>query len=76
VGLTRDETNGSLAFIENFKDDENGVDGFRDGFSVAVSPDGLNLYAVGFGDDAVAVFARDAGTGRLTFVEVIRNREK
>ena len=76
VGLARDEASGSLAFIQDFKDDENGVDGFRDGFSVAVSPDGLNLYATGFGDNAVAVFARHIDTGQLTFVEVIRNREE
>jgi DNA-binding beta-propeller fold protein YncE len=34
--------------------------------SVAVSPDGKNVYVASFGQDAVSVFARDRATGALT----------
>lgn len=33
--------------------------------SVALSPDGVNLYATGAGEDAIQIFTRDAQTGAL-----------
>ncbi len=41
--------------------------------SVTVSPGGQSVYVAGYGDDAVAVFSRDADTGRLTFLEAIKD---
>jgi hypothetical protein len=41
--------------------------------TVPLSPDGAHVYAAGWNDDAVAVFARDAGTGALTFIEAQRD---
>ena len=35
-------------------------------YDVAVSPDGLHVYAASFNDDSVAVFDRNATTGELT----------
>ncbi len=52
----------SLALIEALY----GVSG------LAVSPDGAHLYATGQFDDAISVFTRNATTGALTFVEVLR----
>ncbi|MEE4270416.1 MAG: beta-propeller fold lactonase family protein [Thermoanaerobaculales bacterium] len=46
------------------------LDGVR---SLVVAPDGEHLYAVAQYADAVTVFRRDAATGDLAFVEVIRN---
>jgi 6-phosphogluconolactonase (cycloisomerase 2 family) len=40
------------------------------GLFVAVSPDGMHLYATSASDDAVAVFSRNSASGTLTFVEV------
>jgi DNA-binding beta-propeller fold protein YncE len=40
--------------------------GFRGYHSVAVSPDGRNVYVGSSGSDAVAVFARNRSTGALT----------
>ena len=37
-------------------------------------PDGAHVYVAGFDDDALAVFSRDAVTGRLRFVAVMRDR--
>jgi cysteine-rich repeat protein len=50
-------------------DGVNGVDGLRRVTSVAISADGAHVYAAGDGDNAVAVFHRDASTGRLDYVE-------
>jgi cysteine-rich repeat protein len=73
VVFRRDPATGALRFVERQEDNTGGVDGLDHVRAVAVSPDGAHLYAAGERDDAVAVFARDAGTGALTFVEVERN---
>lgn len=39
---------------------------FQGSNGIAVSPDGKNVYVAASGSDAVAVFRRDASTGRLT----------
>jgi len=62
-----------LRFVEVQKDGVAGVDGLDRAISVAVSPDGGHVYVTGNLDNAVAVFARDATTGALTFAEVQRN---
>ncbi len=40
---------------------------------MTVSPDGKNVYAVAQGDSAISSFARDAGTGALTYTACISN---
>jgi 6-phosphogluconolactonase (cycloisomerase 2 family)/Mg-chelatase subunit ChlD len=74
LNLDRDPQAGTLALIEEFTDDMAGVDGLQNGWSVAVSPDGRNVYVAGFDDDSLAVFTRDAISGMLTFSGVIRNK--
>jgi len=69
----RDQTTGTLTFVEVVRDGVNGVDGLDGTRSVRVSADGLHVYASGFYDDALAVFQRDQTTGSLTFVEVLRD---
>jgi len=59
-----------LAFQEVYKDTDSGLDGLDGARSVALDPDGEQVYVAGFEDDAVAVFDRDGDTGELTFVEV------
>jgi 6-phosphogluconolactonase (cycloisomerase 2 family) len=68
--FARDNITGQLTFIEVLEDGVNGVDGLSRAHALTVSPDGAHLYAVGYGEDAVVVFDRDAATGRLTFVQV------
>ena len=46
------------------------MDGLNGAYSVAVSPDGKHVYAIGHIDDAVAVFYRNVLTGALTYVEM------
>jgi 6-phosphogluconolactonase (cycloisomerase 2 family) len=71
--FSRDSSSGSLTFVKAYWD---GVDGF-DGLSFprvnVVSPDGAHLLVVGSNDDALAVFARDAASGALKPVEVLRD---
>lgn len=69
----RDETTGALSFLEMKKDGVGGIDGLAGPGMVAVSNDGINVYAAGFADDAVTVFRRDSVSGTLEFQEMIKN---
>jgi len=40
---------------------------------LAISPDGLQIYATADGDSAVTVFGRNTGTGLLTFAQVLQD---
>lgn len=40
---------------------------------IRIRPDGRFLYAANRGDDSIAVFARDAESGRLTPVEIVKS---
>ncbi len=71
--FARNPVSGVLTFLEFFRDGTGGVDGLLGAASVVVSPDGRHLYAGSTGDDAVAIFARDAVTGRLGFVGRIQD---
>lgn len=66
--FSRDSQSGALTYIEVHKDGVNGVDGIYRASAVALSPDGVHLYVAGYYDSAVAVFSRDADSGRLTFI--------
>ena len=67
--FARDAATGALTFVEEDKQGTAGIEGLGGVSALAVSPDGLNVYAAGTQDDSVAVFARDAATGALSFVE-------
>jgi 6-phosphogluconolactonase (cycloisomerase 2 family) len=71
--FTRNATTGALTFLEAHEDGAAGVDGLQNARSVTVSPAGSHVYAVGQGDDSVAVFSRNAATGALTFVEIVKD---
>jgi DNA-binding beta-propeller fold protein YncE len=65
----RNSTTGTLDFQEAYFDGEGGVTHLGGASDVAVSPDGLSVYATGFDDDGLNVFGRDPGTGELNFVD-------
>lgn len=60
-----------LQFLADYEDDDDlagGIDGLQAVSSVALSPDGTSLYAIGTLEDSIALFERDPATGLLTFV--------
>ena len=69
---SRRQPDPAFAFVEVEKDGVNDpadpggtVNGLYGARAVAASPDGKNLYAAGFGDNAGAVFTRDAASGSI-----------
>ncbi len=79
--LARNPATGTFTYLETETDgvDDPGdaggtVDGLDSTTGVAVSADGKNVYASGWqSDNAIAVFARDTLTGKLSFVEAERD---
>jgi 6-phosphogluconolactonase (cycloisomerase 2 family) len=63
---------GTLTFMSAVQDDTDGVDGLRTVLALAISPDGAHLYASGSNDNAIAAFKRDANTGALAFIDVVK----
>ncbi|MBE9562205.1 MAG: DUF11 domain-containing protein, partial [Proteobacteria bacterium] len=68
---------GLLTLIETFEDDSistesinKKVDGLADVADLTLSPDSSFLYVTARSDNSVAVFKREAETGKLTFVDV------
>jgi 6-phosphogluconolactonase (cycloisomerase 2 family) len=75
VTFARNATTGALSFVSRAQDGVAGVDGLDGATGVVVSPDGRNVYTSAASDSAVAVFARNATTGALSFVERRRDNE-
>lgn len=71
VVFSRDATTDQLAFVADSvqQDHVGGVDGLDGASAVAVTPDGKFVLATASVDDALVVFARDATTDNLTYVE-------
>jgi cysteine-rich repeat protein len=69
----RDPANGALTFVEVQRNGTGMVKGIQGPRGLALDPTGTNLYVTGHSIDAVAVFARDAASGVLTFVEEKKN---
>lgn len=66
-----DPGSGVFALADLHDDGVGGVDGLLGASSVALAPDGMNLYATGSSDDAVVTFSRDPSDGSLTFVGLL-----
>jgi 6-phosphogluconolactonase (cycloisomerase 2 family) len=69
---SRNTATGALTLLQSLRDGVAGVDGLAAAEGLSISGDGLNVYATGPDDAAVAVFARNPTTGLLTFVEAKR----
>jgi len=72
VVFDRDELSGALAHTQTLTEGLDDVDGLAGVASVSVSPDGDHVYVASYLENGVARFDRDAITGRLTFIEVLR----
>ncbi|MEM7479613.1 MAG: beta-propeller fold lactonase family protein [Acidobacteriota bacterium] len=72
---------GGLTFLELFQDDsvavpEAGatvVDGLDSAFGLAFDPTGSHLYVAASNDNSLRAFGRDAGTGLLTALDLVRD---
>lgn len=71
--LSRNAVTGALTFLERHYNGNGGVDRLGKVSALAVSPDGGGVYAASRSGDALLVFARNTGSGLLTFVEVQRD---
>jgi 6-phosphogluconolactonase (cycloisomerase 2 family) len=66
VVFARNAATGALTWVESDHEGVGGVTGIAFCGSLALSPDGQHVYAIGSIDKALAVFDRDPATGALT----------
>ena len=80
VVFQRDSGSGNLTFIQSLKDgqqDDVGstVSGLNGVYSIAMSPEGSQVYAGSDVDNALTIFRRDPGTGRLAYAGELVNAQ-
>jgi polyhydroxybutyrate depolymerase len=73
TAFQRDAATGRLTRLASWRDGVDGVQGLDGAGRIALSADGASVYAAGYYGHSVAVFARDAGTGSLRFVQAVRS---
>jgi 6-phosphogluconolactonase (cycloisomerase 2 family) len=71
VSAFRLTSGGRLAFLQEFLNGQGDLQNFEGGNQLAVSPDGLNVYAVATRSGTIACFRRDPATGKLNYLETI-----
>jgi DNA-binding beta-propeller fold protein YncE len=69
AAFSRNPTTGSLTFIGLQPDEIGNVHGIIGSARLAFSPDGATVYVTAYDDNALLVFARNAGNGSLIPVE-------
>jgi 6-phosphogluconolactonase (cycloisomerase 2 family) len=62
---------GALSFLEEHPSETGEVKNYTGGNTLAVTPDGRNLYAAATRSGSLACFARDPQTGKLTYQETL-----
>jgi 6-phosphogluconolactonase (cycloisomerase 2 family) len=73
--FTRNTTTGLLTFLHALVNGQEGVDGIGGASAVTFSPDDSFVFVTGGSENAVAAFARDPGTGLLSFVQRVFNHQ-
>jgi 6-phosphogluconolactonase (cycloisomerase 2 family) len=68
--FTRNAATGSLGFVTVYRDGEGGITGLGGPTRIVLSPDGAYVYVAGLGG-TIAVFARNATSGRLTPIQTV-----
>jgi poly(3-hydroxybutyrate) depolymerase len=72
TAFQRDPATGRLTRIASWRDGVDGVQGLAGAHRIALSADGTSVYVSAYYDHALTVFARDASTGMLSFVQVVQ----
>jgi 6-phosphogluconolactonase (cycloisomerase 2 family) len=68
--FSRNTSTGALSFVEVLRNDPNKrITGLAGAISLALSPDGVNLYVVGAEDNALAIFKRNIISGSVSYLE-------
>ena len=69
--FSRNSSTGALSFVEALRNDSNkGLTGLAGAVSLALSPDGVNLYVVaGAPNNTLAIFKRNIISGSVSFLE-------
>ncbi|MDY7095069.1 MAG: beta-propeller fold lactonase family protein [Acidobacteriota bacterium] len=70
VVLERD-SEGALSLLQVEQDGVGGINALGGAAALAVTGDGAHVYVAGEADDGIARFARDAGTGLVTFAGAV-----
>ena len=73
--FTRNTSDGTLTFLEAHFDTDTGIDGLDGAQAIAIAPNDDFVYVGSGQDDAIAIFARDATTGALTYSGMISNAD-
>jgi 6-phosphogluconolactonase (cycloisomerase 2 family) len=71
--FARDPGSGTLTFLAAVRDGQDGFDSLNGARALAISADGLFVYVASDVDHGVAILARDAASGLLTFVGQVRD---
>ena len=76
--FSRNTTTGELTLVADYLDggqDEgmNIIDGLSTPTLLTVSPDNKHVYVSANGDNSIAVFSRNIGDGKLTYVELLKD---
>lgn len=71
VAFDRDGATGDLAVLEIERNGAGGVTGMMGPRALRLSPDGQHVYVAARDSDSVVIFARDAGTGLLSYVDTV-----
>ncbi|MDG1325750.1 MAG: SUMF1/EgtB/PvdO family nonheme iron enzyme, partial [Opitutales bacterium] len=69
----RNASNGALTFLGILKDGVSGVDGLKAASHFILSHDEKQVYVVGWGDDAVSWYDRNATSGELDFGGILKD---
>lgn len=75
IGVYRFDDEGELSLVQELENGTDDLQGFEGGNEITVSPDGLNVYAVGSGSSSLACFEREPETGRLRLLETIPDEQ-
>ena len=67
----RDSSSGELTLAQSLADGDGGINGAKFSDSMALSPDGAFLYMTSSVENSVLVFARNALSGSLIYVETL-----
>jgi 6-phosphogluconolactonase (cycloisomerase 2 family) len=71
VSVFQSGADGRLILVQEFVNAKEDLRGFEGGNHLALSPDGLSLYAAGTRSGTVACFARSPLSGRLAYLDTV-----